>query len=96
MLGNGVSGEICPHHFVLNDSVFKTKDAQYYQCSPPIREEKYVKELRKILADPEEPHLLFCVTDHCPFTKGQRDGKKENQMFQMFGGKMTLNQCHSG
>lgn len=76
MLGDGVSGEICPHHFVLDDSVFKTKEAQYYQCAPPIRNVEYVKELRKILSNPEEPNLLFCVTDHCPFTKGQRDGKE--------------------
>ncbi|KAH3765234.1 dihydropyrimidinase [Pelomyxa schiedti] len=76
-----VTGEVCAHHLVLDDSKYKLppKEAANFVCAPPIRAETDVKGMWDALA---EGTLGFVVTDHCPFTSQQRLGQRRTPEFR--------------
>jgi dihydroorotase len=60
--GVRVTGEACPHHFLLTDSCLKTRDSNY-KMSPPLRTEA---DVRAILAGLRDGTLDVISTDHAP------------------------------
>jgi len=60
--GIRVSGEACPHHFLLTDECLKTEDT-HYKMSPPLRTKKDVDAIIEGLKDNT---LDVLCTDHAP------------------------------
>jgi dihydroorotase len=60
--GIRVSGEVCPHHFLLTDECMKTFDSNY-KMSPPLRTQKDVDAL---IAGLKDGTLEVLCTDHAP------------------------------
>lgn len=76
-----VTGEVCAHHLVLTDDVYRrgyTSSADFV-CAPPMRRQNDVNAMWLAL---ENGSLAFTVTDHCPFTKKQRRGFRRNPEFR--------------
>ena len=75
MKGLKVSGEVCPHHFLLTDADIPDADAAEYKMNPPLRTQADVDELIWALSD----NIMDVIsTDHAPHTaeekaKGMRD-----------------------
>ena len=60
--GVRVSGEACPHHFILTDESLRTRDTNF-KMSPPLRTQKDVD---AILAGLIDGTLAVLATDHAP------------------------------
>jgi dihydroorotase len=60
--GIAVTGEACPHHFILTDECMRTFDSNY-KMSPPLRTQADVK---AILAGLSDGTLDVIATDHAP------------------------------
>lgn len=68
--GVAVSGEVCPHHFVLTEDDILSDDANY-KMNPPLRSSTDVEELRRGLS---EGVMEAISTDHAPH--GAEEKKK--------------------
>lgn len=68
--GVAVSGEVCPHHFVLTEEDILSDDANY-KMNPPLRASTDVEELRRGLS---EGVMEAISTDHAPH--GAEEKKK--------------------
>lgn len=68
-----VTCETAPHYLLLNETTLQREDGHRWLCSPPLRSEKSRGELLELLQDG-----LFdaIATDHCPFTKADKDRHK--------------------
>ena len=65
MKGLAVSGEVCPHHFLLTDADIPDADATFYKMNPPLRSKDDVDELIWGLAN----NVMDVIsTDHAPHT----------------------------
>ncbi len=65
---NPITFETCPQYVFLNDELIKNNNANRYLCSPPLRSEENRLEMLKNINN------IDCfATDHCPFTKEQKD-----------------------
>jgi dihydroorotase len=60
--GIAVSGEACPHHFLLTDETLRSRDSNF-KMSPPLRTKKDVD---AILAGLKDGTLSVLATDHAP------------------------------
>jgi dihydroorotase len=60
--GIRVSGEACPHHFLLTDECLKTYDSNY-KMSPPLRSQK---DIDAIIAGLKDNTIEVLCTDHAP------------------------------
>ncbi|MBX9628774.1 MAG: dihydroorotase [Gemmataceae bacterium] len=80
--GVRVSGEACPHHFILTDDTLRTFDSNY-KMSPPLRTKKDVD---AILAGLKDGTLSVLATDHAPHAPE----KKERELDQAPNGIVGL------
>jgi dihydroorotase len=77
-----ISGEACPHHFILTDETLKTFDSNY-KMSPPLRGEA---DVQAILAGLKDGTLDVIATDHAPHAPE----KKERELDQAPNGILGL------
>ncbi|HEV3384929.1 MAG TPA: dihydroorotase [Gemmata sp.] len=80
--GIRVSGEACPHHFLLTDECLRTFDSNY-KMSPPLRTQK---DVNAILAGLKDGTLSVLATDHAPHAPE----KKERELDQAPNGIIGL------
>lgn len=73
--------ESCPHYFLLNSSKLEGKDGYKYTMTPPIRPEK-----ERILLNDEIEFISTIGTDHCPYTKEQKNHKYTREISMGIGG----------
>ena len=77
-----ISGEACPHHFILTDESLKTFDSNY-KMSPPLRTEA---DRLAILEGLKDDTLTVLATDHAPHAPE----KKERELDQAPNGILGL------
>jgi dihydroorotase len=77
-----ISGEACPHHFILTDESLKTFDSNY-KMSPPLRTEE---DRQAILEGLRDDTLTVLATDHAPHAPE----KKERELDQAPNGILGL------
>jgi dihydroorotase len=80
--GIGISGEACPHHFILTDETLRTFDSNY-KMSPPLRTQR---DKDAILAGLKDGTLSVLATDHAPHAPE----KKERELDQAPNGILGL------
>ncbi|MFO0806270.1 MAG: dihydroorotase [Gemmataceae bacterium] len=80
--GIRVSGEACPHHFLLTDESLRGFDSNF-KMSPPLRTQKDVD---AILAGLQDGTLTVLATDHAPHAPE----KKERELDQAPNGILGL------
>jgi dihydroorotase len=80
--GIAISGEACPHHFILTDETLRSFDSNY-KMSPPLRTQKDVD---AILAGLKDGTLSVLATDHAPHAPE----KKERELDQAPNGILGL------
>jgi dihydroorotase len=80
--GIRVSGEACPHHFILTDETLRAFDSNY-KMSPPLRTQKDVD---AILTGLKDGTLSVLATDHAPHAPE----KKERELDQAPNGILGL------
>jgi dihydroorotase len=80
--GIRISGEACPHHFILTDETLRNFDSNY-KMSPPLRTQKDVD---AILAGLKDGTLSVLATDHAPHAPE----KKERELDQAPNGILGL------
>ena len=75
--------EVTPHHLILTDEVYdnKNNNAIDYITSPPLKTRNDNDKLWKGLND---GIIDFVVSDHCPFTKDQKRGKRTKPDYRLF------------
>ncbi len=73
--------ESCPHYFLLNSSRLEDKEGYKYTMTPPIRSEK-----ERILLNDEINYISTIGTDHCPYTKEQKNHKYTKDIPMGIGG----------
>lgn len=70
-----VTCETAPQYLLLNDSYLQRSDGHRWLCTPPLRSENS----RGLLVELLQDGLIDVVaTDHCPFTKEDKDRYKDN------------------
>ncbi len=79
--GWDVSGEVCPHHFILTSSDRVHGDTNY-KMNPPLRTEEDRKALCRGLA---EGVFEAISTDHAPHTREEKDQPMEKAPFGIVG-----------
>ena len=67
-------GETCPHYLLLDESAYEGPDGRYFSVTPPLRTREDQKALWAALGRRE---LSAVSTDHCPFTRAQKDAAEE-------------------
>jgi dihydroorotase len=80
--GIRVSGEACPHHFLLTDEALRSFDSNF-KMSPPLRTEK---DRDAVLAGLKDGTLAVLATDHAPHAPE----KKEREFDQAPNGILGL------
>lgn len=68
--GAPLMGETCPHYLLLDQSVYARADAHQFSVTPPLRAPGDREALWRALA---RRGLQAVATDHCPFTRAQKD-----------------------
>ncbi|NLI77385.1 MAG: dihydropyrimidinase [Candidatus Riflebacteria bacterium] len=68
--GAPLFGETCPQYLFLDDTVFDGPRGQDFGCCPPVRPPGQAAGLWRGL---REGHLQVLATDHCPFTRADKD-----------------------
>ncbi len=76
--GWNVTGEVCPHHFVMSDEDIK-KDDGNYKMNPPLRSREDVQALIRGLS---ENVMDVIATDHAPHSQEE---KEKSIQFAPFG-----------
>lgn len=66
--GLPVTGEVCPHHFILTDNDIKSDDSNY-KMNPPLRSPEDVEALRQAI---KEGVIDVIATDHAPHSKEEK------------------------
>lgn len=79
--GISVSGEVCPHHFILTQDEIR-KDDGNYKMNPPLRNKEDVEALKKALA---EGIMEVISTDHAPHTKEEKQQGLQKAPFGIVG-----------
>jgi len=82
--GLPVTGETCPHYLLFNDESYMGEPTQaaYLICAPPLRGAQDQEALWWALANGS---LSILATDHCPYTKRQKEAHLED-LTQVPGG----------
>ena len=73
--------ESCPHYFLLNSETLEQEDGYKYTMTPPLREEKERKLLNEYI-----DAITTIGTDHCPYTKAQKQHKYTSETPMGIGG----------
>ena len=73
--------ESCPHYFLLNSEKLNTQEGYKYMMTPPLRTERERKKLSAHLKD-----ITTIGTDHCPFTKEQKQHNYTSEIPMGIGG----------
>ena len=89
--GVDVTVETCPHYLALTVDDIK-KQGAIVKCSPPVRSEKDVNDLWKVLIDGD---IDIISSDHSPCSPQLKDMSKGKNIFTIWGGissaQSTLN-----
>ena len=84
--------EVTPQHLILTEDLYKSKDAIDFITYPPLRTKNDIEHLWQGLS---EGIIDFIVSDHCPFTKDQKRGKRTKPDFRIFYNEdLTLNKTY--
>ena len=84
--------EVTPHHLILTDEVYEDKNGIDYITSPPLRTKNDIENLWKGLIDGT---IDYVVSDHCPFTKEQKRGKRTKPDYRLFyNNDLTMNKTY--
>ena len=68
--GQPVFAETCPQYLRFTSDVYRGERAQDYVCAPPIKGERSRDAL---LAALKRGDIATVATDHCPFTRAEKD-----------------------
>lgn len=79
--GLPVTGEVCPHHFILSDEDIKENDGQY-KMNPPLRSKVDVEALREGL---RSGVMDVISTDHAPHAEEEKNLPMEQASFGIVG-----------
>lgn len=71
-----ITCETAPHYLFLNDEYLKKENGHRWICSPPLRDDRNVLEMQKKARD---GYFDIFATDHCAFTKKDKDEEIKNQ-----------------
>lgn len=80
--GIAVTGEVCPHHFLLTEDDIPGAEDANYKMNPPLRTEEDRKALAAGLSDGT---FDVISTDHAPHTKEEKAGGFLNAPFGIVG-----------
>ena len=84
--------EVTPHHLLFTDEIYESKNGIDYIASPPFRTKNDIDNLWKGLIDGT---IDFVVSDHCPFTKEQKRGKRTKPDYRLFyNNDLTMNKTY--
>lgn len=79
--GLPVTGEVCPHHFILSEEDITENNGQY-KMNPPLRSMKDVEALR----DGLKKNIMDVIsTDHAPHAEKEKDLPMEKAAFGIVG-----------
>lgn len=67
--GLSVTGEVCPHHFILTQEEIHSDDANY-KMNPPLRKQEDVEAIKEAL---KNDIIDVIATDHAPHSKEEKD-----------------------
>ena len=79
--GLPVTGEVCPHHFILSSDDIREDDGNY-KMNPPLRSRADVEALRQGLKDGV---LDVIATDHAPHAGEEKDKSMKDAAFGIVG-----------
>ena len=79
--GLPVTGEVCPHHFILSTDDIKENDANY-KMNPPLRSREDVEALKEGL---KNGIMDVISTDHAPHSAEEKAGGFEKAPFGIVG-----------
>ncbi|MBA4697894.1 MAG: dihydroorotase [Ruminococcus sp.] len=79
--GLPVTGEVCPHHFILSDEDIEENNGRY-KMNPPLRSQKDVEALREGL---KNGIIDVIATDHAPHSVEEKDVPMEKAAFGIVG-----------
>ena len=87
-----MSGEVCPHHFMLTTRDIDRDDGKY-KMNPPIREAQDVAEIMRGLADGT---IAAISTDHAPHAAAEKQGSMRTAAFGIIGLETSLALSYTG
>lgn len=79
--GLSVTGEVCPHHFILSDEDIDRNNGQY-KMNPPLRSKEDVEALREGL---KNDIMDVISTDHAPHAEEEKNLPMEKAAFGIVG-----------
>lgn len=79
--GLPVTGEVCPHHFILSSDDIREDDGNY-KMNPPLRSKADVEALRQGLRDGV---MDVISTDHAPHAREEKDKSMAQAAFGIVG-----------
>ena len=79
--GVKVTGEVCPHHFILTDADIPENNG-IWKMNPPLRSKEDVEALRQGLKDGT---MDVISTDHAPHMMSEKDKPMEKSAFGIVG-----------
>ncbi len=80
--GVKISVETCPQYLLLTDEIYKRRNGHIFTCTPPFRKKEDNEILWKYL---KNEVIKFIGTDHCPFTKMQKDKFSDSFVNYVYG-----------
>ncbi len=84
--GLPVTGEVCPHHFVLSDQDIPGDDSDY-KMNPPLRSPEDVQALKEALRD---GIIDVISTDHAPHSAEEKSGSMAEAPFGIVGSETAF------
>ncbi len=84
--GLKVTGEVCPHHFILTDEDIPTDDADF-KMNPPLRSKEDVQFLKEALRD---GILDVISTDHAPHSEEEKRKSCKEAPFGIVGSETAF------
>lgn len=79
--GLPITGEVCPHHFILSDEDIP-KDDSNYKMNPPLRSKSDVQALKEALRD---NFMDVIATDHAPHSEAEKEKSMADSPFGIVG-----------
>lgn len=90
--GIPVSGEVCPHHFMLTDEDIPSDDANY-KMNPPLRSSNDVEKLREGL---KQGVIGAISTDHAPHSEEEKKQSMATAPFGIVGSETAFSLAVTG
>lgn len=84
--GLSVTGEVCPHHFILSDEDITEDDANF-KMNPPLRSPKDVDALKEALRD---GIIDIISTDHAPHSEEEKSKSCKEAPFGIVGSETAF------